>query len=256
MINQLLHLQPVAVDSNQHKTTKLRVPITDWSVTARLNSTFCAVTEFGDACRDFPLVFVNTGKDDQGKPLIAPIAVLGLAQEDNLFLDGTAWRGRYMPAVIRAYPFCTARVNEERFAVCMDGSWAGLSQTDGEALFTADGKPTPLLEAAQQQLEVLEAEIGRTRAACQRLVELDLLRDMRFDATLPDGRNHTVDGFLTVDQERMNAQSDAVVLELAKNGMLGMIQAHWISLGNMRHLLEWHMVRHPAPAASSTSSAQ
>ena len=32
-----------------------------------------------------------------------------------------------------------------------------------------------------------------------RLLELDLLREMRFDATLPNGQQHTVNGFLTVD---------------------------------------------------------
>ena len=244
MINQLLHLQPVAVDSNQHRNTKLRVPIPDWGVASKLNSSFCAATEFGDACREYPLVFVNSGNDEQGKPQIAPIAVFGLSTEGNLFVDGTSWRGRYMPAVLRAYPFCTARVNEERIAVCIDASWSGLSETEGEPLFTADGKPTAMMDAAQQQLETLEAEIQRTRLACQRLVELDVLRDMRFDATFPDGRKHSVDGFLTVDQERMKAQSDATVLDLHKQGLMGLIQAHWISLGNMRTLLEWHVQRH------------
>ncbi len=254
MINQLLHKTPVAVDSNQHRHTKLRVPITDWSVASKLNSTFCAVAEFGDACREFPLVFVNTGNDEQGKAQVAPVAVLGLLHEDNLFVDGGAWRGRYLPAMVRAYPFCTARITDDRMAVCMDSTWAGLSETEGEALFSADGKATPMMEAAQQQLELLETETQRTRLVCQRLVELDVLRDMRFDATLPDGRKHSVDGFLTIDQERMAAQSDATLLELHKQGLMGLIHAHWISLGNMRNLLDWHLQRHPVHATNAANT--
>ena len=254
MINQLLHRQPVAVDLAVHRHHKLQVPVTEWSMTSRMNSSFCAVAEFGDACRDYPLVFVNTGNDANGKPQVAPIAVLGLAVEENLFLEGKSWRGRYMPAILRAYPFCTAKVNDERFAVCIDSTWPGVSTTEGTPLFTPEGLPSDMLKAAQDQLQVFEGEVQRTRLACQRLVELDVLRDMRFDATFASGRTHSVDGFLTVDQERMNAQSDATLLELHKQGMMGVIHAHWISLGNMRTLLDWHVQRHPeanAPAVST-----
>ena len=48
---------------------------------------------------------------------------------------------------------------------------------------------------------------------CRRLRELDLLHDMRFDATLPDGSKLGVDGFLTVDEKKLGALDDAVVVE-------------------------------------------
>lgn len=255
MINQLLHRDPVSVDRERHRQTRLMLPLTDWGVASHLNSTFLAAAEFGDGCREYPIVFVNAGKDEKtGKTLVAPIAVLGLANNENLFVDGAVWRGRYIPAVLRAYPFCTVRVNEERFAVCIDGAWSGVSQTQGEPLFSAEGTPSPLLESAQKQLELLETEVQRTRILCDRLVELDVLRDMRFDATLPDGRKHSVDGFLTVDQQRMQEIPDATLLELHKQGVIGLIHAHWVSLGNMRHMLEWHMQRHPATAATAAAT--
>ena len=120
----------------------------------------------------------------------------------------------------------------------------------GQALFTAEGTPSPLLEAAQKQLEAFETEVQRTQLLCRTLVELDVLRDMRIDATFGDGRKHSVDGFLTVEQERLASLSDAQVMDLHKSGAMGLIHAHWISLGNMRMLLDWHVQRHPlAPAA-------
>ena len=245
MINQLLHRQPVSIDRDLHRTKKLQLPVTDWSVCAGMNSTFLAAAEFGDACREFPVVFVNAGKDEQGQPVVAPIAVLGVSQDENLFVEKKAWRGRYMPAALRAYPFCTGRVDNERFAVCLDGAWSGLSDSDGQALFTTEGTPSPLLEAVQKQLETFEMEVQRTQLLCRKLVELDVLRDMRIDATFGDGRKHSVDGFLTVEQERMATLSDAQVLELHKSGVMGLIHAHWLSLGNMRLLMDWHVQRHP-----------
>lgn len=258
MINQALHKSAVAVDSNLHRNTKMRVPHNDWRFSAQLNSIFLAATEFGDACREYPIVFVAAGKDekDANKTLVAPIAVLGVSQQDNLFVEaGGSWRGRYLPAMLRTYPFCTAKVSDEQFAVCFDSAWSGVSATEGVSLYDAEGKPGELLANVQKQLEVLETEVQRTRLLCARLLELDLLRDMRFDATFGDGRKHTVEGFLTIDQDRVKTLPDATVLELHQNGVLGLIHAHWVSLGNMRTLLDWHQSRHPAVVGSPAPAA-
>lgn len=253
MINQLLHRQPVPVDRDQHRQTHLALPITDWSLASRLNSVFVAASELGDACREYTVVFVRAGTEDDGKPQIAPIAVLGLQQEDNLYLDGQRWRARYQPAILRMYPFCIARLDDQQFAVCMDAGWSGISTSEGQALFTPEGEQAPLLASAQQQLELMEAEVQRTRMACQELVALDLLRDMRFDATLPDGRKHSIDGFLTVDDTKVLALPDAKIAELQRKGLLGFINAHWLSLGNMSRLLEWHIERHGNIAANAAT---
>ena len=113
MINQNLHRQAVALDSVQHRRLKLKLPVTDWSVAGRLNALFVAAAEFADVCRDFPIVFVRAGKEPDGRDQIAPIAVLGLTQNENLYVDGTRWRGQYLPALLQSYPFCVARVDEQ-----------------------------------------------------------------------------------------------------------------------------------------------
>lgn len=248
MINQNLHLQPTAVDSAQHRNLKLKVPITDWTLADKLNAMFVAAVEFGDVCREFPIVFVKAGKEPDGRDAIAPIAVMGLTQNQNLYVSGERWRAQYMPAILRFYPFCIARIDQTRFAVCMDAAFKGLNAEEGQPLFDAEGKPAELLQTMQKQLESLEAEIQRTRLVGQRLQELDLLREMRFDATMPDGTQHTVDGFLTVDEEKVTALPDNVVAELHRNGMLGLVHLHWVSLGNMRRLVDWHVERSAAQA--------
>ena len=204
MINQNLHIQPTALDSAQHRQLKLRVPVTDWRVAGKLNAMFVAAAEFGDVCREFPIVFVKAGKEPDGSDAIAPIAVFGLSQNQNLYLAGERWRAMYMPAVLRAYPFCIARIDEQRFAICVDMAFSGANQADGQPLFNDDGSQAPLLKEMQAHLETLETEIQRTRLVGKRLLELDVLREMRFDAKLPDGRQHTVDGFLTVDDASAN----------------------------------------------------
>lgn len=261
MINQNLHRQPTALDREQHRQLKLPLPVTDWSVASQLNAIFLAATEFGDGGREFPLVFVRAGTDKDGKPQIAPVAVLGLAQGQNLFVTGDRWRGRYIPAVLNTYPFCIGRLSEEQFAVCVDLGWPALgtdAAKDGQPVFTEDGQPTPLLTGMQQQLERLEGDINRTRVLCNRLFELGLMQDMRFDVTLPDGRKHTVDGFLTIDDKKMQDLPDATVGDLHRSGALGLVHAHWISMGNMRRLVDWFVERtamEAIPGAGSDSAA-
>ncbi len=262
MINPHLHRQPVPLDPQQHGPLKITYPVADWSVAARLNAIFVAATEFSDVCKEFPIVFVRAGREPDGRDQIAPIAVLGVTADENLYVTGPAatgqaqaWRAQYKPAVLQAYPFCIGRVDEQHFAVCVDMSWSGVGKDVGQPLFTAEGQPADLLKAMQQHLEVLEGEIQATRTFGRRLLELDLLREMRFDATLPGGRQHSVDGFLTVDAEKAQVLPDNVLGELHRNGMLGLIQLHWASLGLMRRLMDWHVQRHPEAAAAPAAGA-
>jgi hypothetical protein len=264
MINQNLHRQPVPLDRELHRGLKLALPVTDWSLAGGLSAVFVAAAEFADTCREFPVVFVRAGKEADGRDQIAPVAVLGLQQNENLFVQDGKWRALYMPAVLRIYPFCIGRMDADRFAVCVDMAWPGAQQTQGPALFEADGQPTALLNEMQQHMETMEGEIQRTRAVCARLLELDVLRDMRFDATLPDGRKHSIDGFLTVDENKMQNLPDDVVGDLHRNGLLGLIHLHWVSMGNMRKMVDWYAARSAgapadapaAVAANETASPQ
>lgn len=251
MINQNLHRQPVALDSALHRQMTLGVPITDWSIAKELNAMFVAAVEFGDVCREFPIVFVRAGKEPDGTDSIAPIAVLGLTQNDNLYLTGERWRAQYMPAILRMYPFCIARLDEEQFAICVDTSFSRTNEAGGQRVFGDDGQPAPLLDEMRKQLETLEAEIQRTRLVCKRLLDLGLFKEMRFDATLPDGSQHTVDGFLTLDDQKATELPDAVVGELHRSGVLALMHMHWVSLANMRRLVDWHAERRAATAPAA-----
>jgi hypothetical protein len=241
VINQNLHRKPEALDRAAHRSLRIKLPVTDWTVASRLNSMFVAAVEFGDVCRDFPIVFVRAGTDPDGKTQIASVAVFGLGKEENLYLDGTAWRAAYMPAMLRLYPFALGRIDDKTFAIVLDTAWSGVSTTDGDPLFDAAGEPSELTKLVQQQLEQTEYEVERTRLVGQRLQDLGLLREMRFDATLPDGGKLSVDGFLTVDEDKLKALSDADLIDLQRSGLLGLVHAHLISLGHMRRLAEWRL---------------
>ena len=242
MINENLHKKVVALDRVAHRELKLDLAARDLANVNALNAFFVAGTEFTDACKEFPVVWVAAGNGADGRPQVAPIAVFGLQAGQNLCTDANGWRVRYVPAVLRLYPFALARVGPSEMVVCFDQSWGGFG-SQGEALFKDDGTPSEFTLNVQKQLEAFEVEVERTRLAGAVLVEKGLLRDMRFDATMPDGSKLTVDGFLTIDEEKLNKLSDADLVALTRNGLMGLIHAHQISLGNMARLVQWHAER-------------
>jgi hypothetical protein len=240
MIIASLHRQMVALDRRLHRELRVHQPETDWSMAAHCNALFVAGAEFGDVCREYPILFVRSGADAQGRPQMAPIAALGLAPNENLYLQGKGWRASYLPALLRAYPFALGQAGvPPRAVLSIDIGWPGLSQTEGLPLFDAAGEPGEHLVRAQEQLQKIEQEVQRTRELCRLLLASKLLREMRFDAELPGGEKLKVDGFFTVDDKQLGQLPDAEVLALQRNGALGLIYAHLVSLGNLRKLVQW-----------------
>ena len=253
MINENLHKNAVALDRVKHRDLRLNLAARDLSTASGLNAFFVAGTEFTDACKEFPVVWVSAGKGDDGKTQVAPIAVFGLKAGQNLCIADEKWRVRYVPAMLRLYPFALARVAANEMVVCFDESWVGFGKA-GQALFDDAGVATEFTSNVQKQLENFEQEVERTRLAGALLVEKDLLRDMRFDATLPDGSKLVVDGFLTVDEQKLAALPDADIVAMQRNGLMGLIHAHQISLSNMAKLVEWHVEQLTAASAATPAA--
>jgi hypothetical protein len=253
LIDPALFAEPVALDRTQHSRARLKASEPRLDRTAGMNAMFVTMIEFVDVAREYPIVFIEAGNGPDGKREVAPIAVLGLAPGENLMLqDDGGWAARYLPALLRGYPFGLARTEGDNYVVVIDGKADALSygeqDGDGERLFDDAGAATPMLEERRRFLERIEEEAQRTRLFGRSLLELELLQGKRFDATLPDGRTVTVDGFLALDEARFAALPEATVAQLHKSGVLACIYAHQFSLGMMRALVERRAARTSATA--------
>jgi hypothetical protein len=246
VIDPTLFAEPMALDRAKHAKTRLKPQSPRFDRTAGMNAMFVAAVEFIDAAREYPIVFVEAGKGPDGKRDVAPMVVLGLEQGENLFIEpGGGWGARYVPALLRGYPFGMAQTPEGNFVVVIDGKADALSETEGERIFDDLGQPTPMIEQRREFLERFEQEAQRTRLVGRALIDNDLLTTMRFDATLPDGKALTADGFLAVDENKFNELADDKLIALHKSGVLGLIHAHLFSMGLMRALAEkrWQQQR-------------
>ena len=243
MSNPPLYGNLVPLDRVAHKNLRLRTDLLVTSRASTQNSLFLTVVEFADACKEYPVVFVRVGDAPgaDGKITVAPLAVTGLKPNTNMFADGDKWKGNYIPAYLRRYPFAMARIEgQDQVAVCFDEQWPGFSQTEGSSLFAADGQPTEFLVNARTFLENFEQEAERTRLICEQIVDTGLLQDMRFDATLPSGEKFEVNGFLAVDEDKMSNLPDDKVLQLYRSGLMSLLEMHRVSMSNMNRLANMH----------------
>lgn len=240
MIVTNLHKEPLALDTVLHRDLRLKNELNAIPRLAPFTSFMVSVSEFADAALHFPILFVRAAPDALGRDTVAPVAVFGMKPGENLFVTpDDKWDAGYVPAMLRAYPFTMARIEgSDRWAIVFDNTWEGMSRTEGLPLFNEQGEATELLNGIHKFVQDLETDLERTRQACAALLEMKLLKPMRFDATLASGESLSVDGFMTVDEEALAKLPDAQIAQMYRNGLLGLLQIHVVSLNNMRRLLD------------------
>ena len=241
---QLFYRSAVPVSAQRHR---------DWSVksggsfafAAGVNSVPLTAVEFAQAAAEYPIVFAG------GEASVFPAAILGVRNDENLFVEADGrWRGRYVPAFVRRYPFVFSEDAEARtFTLHIDETFEGCNRAGrGERLFDADGAQTAYLRTVLGFLQEFQGHFARTRAYCGRLLELGLLQPMQAQFALPGGEQCSLSGFMVVDRARLKALPVDVAADmLAKDEM----ECTFLHLASLLHFRD--MAERMPPAASSAS---
>jgi hypothetical protein len=228
----LMYEKLTPVNREQHRQLRVKPSAKQLTFAKETNSVLVAVSELPLAALDFPCVFVASG--DQH----TMVSVVGLRDQENLFIDSDGrWDANtYVPAFIRRYPFVLAEEpGSTQLTVCVDETFDGLNQSEGEALFDAEGKDTPYLQNLQKFLLDYHNDMQRTAAFAKRLADLDLLVERNIDFKLGD-QQLNLKGFKVVDEQKLHALDAKVVQELFSTGALGWVHAHLLSLNNVTKL--------------------
>lgn len=202
-----------------------------------LNAIAVSAAEFPAAGRDYPLVFASL---DAGKTF-APVAVLGLTQGTNLFVDASgSWdASSYVPAFVRRYPFCISKLYVDgapagERVVCVAKAYLDRA---GMMLFDGRGQPTPRWQQLERLLSQYEADLDRTADLCAALARLELLTPFSMRVV---GGQKTVElrmgGMYRVDEPRLRALRPANHTALINKGYMSAIYAHLHSLENFTRL--------------------
>ncbi len=233
MANLLFYEKPVALNKVQHKDLKIKPLDNDFSFAKNTNSVIVAGVEFTEAAKEYPIVFARAGET------IVPVVLLGLRNNENLFVknDGK-WDGRYIPAFVRRYPFVLAETGEQgQRMVCIDESFPGLNESEGDALFD-NGEPTPILKQAMDFLEEYQRQYQRTERFVKRLQDNELLMSLNAKIDMADGQQYGLTGLLAIDEKKLLQLSDDQALEFFRSGELAWVYCHLMSLGCMASMVD------------------
>lgn len=219
------------IQSNVHADLGL-VERSNFPFAVGSNAIPITIDEFVVAQRFYPIVFTP---QENG----APLALVGLADGDNLFIDANGnWRAdTYVPAYVRRYPFLLARLTPEAqdLSLCFDDSTNLLSNEASQKLFVGT-EASDTTKNILQFCEQFEVAVQRTSAFMAELSELKLLQDTEASASI-NGQDMSFRGFKAVDEKALQEIRGDVARKLVKNGMLGLIYAHFFSLSNMQNLM-------------------
>lgn len=188
--------------------------------------------EFRDLQAHYPVVF---RKDDAGA--LFPVALLGLQEGHNLFLDGERWDAPRLPLSIERQPFLIGRGGDE-ITVHIDLDHPRVRTDAGEALFREHGGNSDYLERIASVLLTLHNGLQRVPAFVEALQAHGLLESFVLDVELDDGSLNRLAGYHAIDEERLRALDAAALGELHAAGHLEPVYMAVASVSRFRDLIE------------------
>lgn len=231
----MFYEEVVPISLEQHKSYAATMG-QDYGFAADFHALPLMMSEFHAAALDLPIVF---GKAPDG--VYTPMAMTGLKPNVSLFVNESgAFTGRYVPAVLRRYPFVFAHSagNNEQFALCLDGTAAHIdtSGESGEKFFGEDDKPSEFLTKMMEFCKSYEIDLRKTMAVSKDLEALNLFDPMRAEVTMKDGQKVALTGFFVISRERLKALEADKVKDLFDRDILELLYHHLSSLKNIERL--------------------
>ena len=193
--------------------------------------------EFRDIQGCYPILFT---KDPNTGGFFAA-AVMGFEAHENLFLRDDGWDAAYVPALVQRQPFLIATGGEDDNkapVVSLDIDHPRVTQGEGEALFNDDGDPSEFLKRKIALLDKLHRGMQHGKGFIDALLQHELLQQITLDIAFNDGSKISLEGFYTIEEERLYQLKGDVLESLNQAGYLQPVFMAVASLSRMRDVIE------------------
>jgi hypothetical protein len=177
-----------------------------------------------------PMGFI---KQEAGYQLVG---ITSLEPGMNLYVtpDGK-WRGKYIPAALRGYPFKLVRQeSSDKSILCIDEA-SGLvmdNTEDGNAFFDDQNEPTQEIKDILNFLTEVEGSRTATQGAVNALADADLITP--WELNLKQGEEVVpVKGLFCIDEAALNKLDDEDFLTVRKAGGLALAYAQLLSMNQL-----------------------
>jgi hypothetical protein len=220
----------IPLDKNKHKDLHVKLN-NDFAHTKDTHLAAASIREYAQIASCMPIIFIKDPKSETTHS----VAMLGIEQGVNLFMQNEQWSGHVVPLNIQRYPF-DVRPDGEKLGVFIDEN-SDLIGKEGEPLFT-EGSASPFLDNRQKLLSELANSEMATRDFVKKLEDLGLLDSVIIRAQYVDGQQRNINGMQTISEKRLQALDADTIAELHKIGYLGAIYAVMLSLGQLNRLVQ------------------
>ncbi len=195
--------------------------------------------EFRAAQAHYPIVFNKNSNSQEYTPLV----LLGLQEDENLFLKDGEWDARYIPACAEAKPFFIGQGQEpdgqddgQQWLIHIDINSPKLNRETGTDLFLEFGGNSLFLDRISDVLGVIHEGVAEVKPFTELLVKYELLEPFTVETTLANEQKYRLDGFYTINEERLANLAVEDIAELHKSGYLFDIYMQLSSLSNLSEL--------------------
>jgi hypothetical protein len=204
----------------------------------------CAMTvpsEFRNVVADYPIFFQKN--TESGKYLA--VAMFGFQRGENLYLDGTGWNASYIPLMVRRGPFSIGFQNvaqgsgvDNKMVISIDMDSPRVGAKEGEPVFQPFGDNSEYTDGIIEILQQIEQGQEVSARFVDALLQYDLLEPFTLNVELNSGAKHSLQGFFTINEEKLAALEGQVLAELSRQGFLQAAYMVIASLANIARLIE------------------
>lgn len=206
-----------------------------------VNQVLVFPTEFEVLAREFPLVL---RPDVQGQ--LHPVALLGLARDENLFLDpARGWTSRSVPALLQRGPFTIAapESGDGEPMIRVDLDHPRVSRSEGEPVFLPHGGHTRYLDHVNATLRAIYVGHHLLEPMVEQFAGAGLLKPIALELAVGEGEVYAVSDAVTIDRERLAALTGDALEALHRAGFLQSAVLLAASLGNVQRLVDLKSAR-------------
>lgn len=204
------------------------------------NHQMCAsltIGEFHQAQRDYPIVFYR----EPDSTTLHPMALLGLQQDQNLFIDEAGWGSNYIPAIIEKGPFKISQQQKSDgdidVVISIQHDDPRVVTEGGVPLFLPAGGSAPYTEHIAGILNTLYSQHESTHDFCQHLQALSILEPFSLEVPRDNEAGIKLTGFYTINDVALSQLDDQQLLELQRTGYLALVYFCIASMANISRLV-------------------
>lgn len=205
---------------------------------ANVHMSHIVVTEFSDIAQYYPIFFCKDGDTGQ----FQPVALFGLAVDENIYQASGLWRKCYLPLKIQSQPFYlinneTQHEHKAHVSLAIDINDVRVQEEHGEALFI-DAKATGYLQQQVAILTQLTTGFVQNHAFISALLTHNLLESVALDISYNDGQAHELNGLYTINKAMLKKVPKQIQQQFEQQGYVSLMSAAFSSVSHVSTLID------------------